>query len=254
MRKLRAALFRAYFYGLTTAFCVVGGVPVRLFARHRAADLARCWIGAILAGARALCGIRIDMTGLEHLPQGGPALIACQHQSAVDTLLWFTVLPMPTYVMKRELTRIPIFGGLLLDAGMIPVDRSAGALALRGLLQATTRASSQGRQIVIFPEGTRVPPGRRVPLQPGVAAIARQTGLPVVPASLDSGLYWGRRALDLSPGVIRVALHPPIEAGTPRLALLSAIEAAWREPINHAHQPVDKPVNAIATKLMSAGK
>ncbi len=254
MRMLRAALFRAYFYGVTTAYCLIGGLPVRLFARRRAPALARHWVGAILAGARIICGIRIVVTGREHVPADGAALVACQHQSAVDTLLWFTILRRPSYVMKRELSAIPIFGGLLLDAGMIPVDRAAGASALRTLLQATAKAASDGRQIVIFPEGTRVPPGMHVPLQPGVAAMARQTGLPVIPASLDSGLYWGRRMLELSPGIIRVTIHPPIAAGTPRPVLLAAIESAWREDKTHAHQPVDKSVNAFAAKLMSAGK
>jgi 1-acyl-sn-glycerol-3-phosphate acyltransferase len=251
---LRAALFLAYFYALTTGFCLLGGIPVRLFARHRAVGLARAWIAAVLAGARIVCGIRIVVTGREHLPADGPALIACQHQSAVDALLWFTLVPRPSYVMKRELTRIPIFGGLLLDAGMVPVDRHAGASALRALLLETARLATEGRQMIIFPEGTRVPPGERVPLQPGVAAIARQTGLPVIPVALDSGLHWGRRALDRRAGIIHVAIRPPIPAGTPRGALLAAIEQAWRQPLAYPDGPVDKPVDGPAAKLMFTGK
>jgi 1-acyl-sn-glycerol-3-phosphate acyltransferase len=248
MRLLRALLFQAYFYCLTTAFCLIGGIPVRLFARHRALALAKIWIGAVLAGARVICGIRIEVTGAEHLPADGAALIACQHQSAVDALLWFTLMPRPSYVMKRELTRIPIFGPLLLDAGMVPVDRDAGATALRTLLLETARIAAAGRQMIIFPEGTRVPPGERVPLQPGVAAIARQTGLAVIPVALDSGLHWGRGALDRWPGTIHVAIRPPIPAGTPRTALLAAIEQAWRLPLGEAG-PVDKPVGEVSGKL-----
>ncbi len=254
MRVLRAALFQAYFYALTTGVCVFGGIPVRLFARHRAAGLARAWISAVLAGARVICGIRIIVTGREHLPPHGAALIACQHQSAVDALLWFMLVPRPSYVMKRELTRIPIFGGLLLDAGMVPVDRDAGAAALRALLLETARLAADGRQMVIFPEGTRVKPGERVPLQPGVAAIARQTGLPVIPVALDSGLHWGRGALDLRPGTIHVSIRPPIAAGTPRTALLAAIEQAWRQLPEAAAPPVDNPVGGIFPKLMFTAK
>ena len=227
MRILRAALFKLFFYALTTILCVTGGIPVLLFARRHSLSLARFWIRLVLAGARIICGIRIEVTGLQHLPVDGGAVLACQHQSAVDTLLWFTILPRPSYVMKRELTRIPVFGSLLLGAGMIPVSRDAGAQALRGLLEATSRMIAQGRQIVIFPEGTRVRPGERVPLQPGVAAVARRAGLPVVPVALDSGRYWGRGFLDMWPGTIHVAVHPPIPPGTQRVAMLGAVENVW---------------------------
>ncbi len=259
MRRLRAFAFQIYFYGLTTLACLVAGVPVLLFARHRALDLARAWVGAVLAGARIICGMRIEVTGREHLPPHGPALIACQHQSAVDTLLWFTILDAPSYVMKRELTRIPVFGALLVRAGMIPVDRGAGAGALRLLLGETARVAAQGRQIVIFPQGTRVAPGETVPLQPGVAAIARQTGLPVIPVALDSGRLWGRGVFERRPGVIHVVIRPPIPAGTPRLGLLSLVEAAWHTdelslPNKQAWQPVDNSVDAHPGKLMFTGK
>jgi 1-acyl-sn-glycerol-3-phosphate acyltransferase len=254
MRLCRAVLFQAYFYALTTGVCLIGGVPVRLFARHRALALAQWWIAAVLGGARVICGIRIVVTGREHLPADEAALIACQHQSAVDALLWFTLVPRPSYVMKRELTRIPIFGGLLLDAGMVPVDRGAGATALRALLLETARLAASGRQMIIFPEGTRVPPGQCVPLQPGVAAIARQTGLAVIPVGLDSGLFWGRGAFDRRAGTIHVAIRPPIPAGTPRNALLAAIEAAWRQPLAETRQPVDNPVGGSAGALKFTAK
>jgi 1-acyl-sn-glycerol-3-phosphate acyltransferase len=259
VRPLRALAFQLYFYGLTTAACLLAGVPVLLFARHRSLDLARAWVTAVLAGARIICGMRVEVTGRQHLPLQGPALIACQHQSAVDTLLWFTLLDAPSYVMKRELTRIPVFGALLVHAGMIPVDRGAGAGALRQLLAETARMASRGRQIVIFPQGTRVPPGETVPLQPGVAAVSRQTGLPVIPVALDSGRLWGRGFLHRLPGVIHVAILPPISAATPRRAMLESIGSAWRAnndivPDKRARRPVDNSVDATAGKLMFTGK
>jgi 1-acyl-sn-glycerol-3-phosphate acyltransferase len=137
---------------------------------------------------------------------------------------------------------------------MVPVDRAAGAAALRGLLLETARLAATGRQMIIFPEGTRVPPGKRVPLQPGVAAIARQTGLAVIPVALDSGLFWGRGALDRRPGTIHVVIRPPIPAGTPRTALLAAIEQAWRQPLSETRLPVDKPVGGSASALKLTAK
>lgn len=223
---IRGLLWAAYFHGLT-AVMGVGGLLVRAFARERALAYARLWIRCSLAGLRWL-GIDWRVTGAEHLPRDGAALIASQHQSAFDTLVWFLILSAPSYVMKRELTRIPLFGPLLVPAGMIPVDRAGGAAALRQVLEATAAAAAAGRQIVIFPEGTRLAPGARVPLQPGIAAIAARVRLPVVPVATDSGWRWPRGSLRRYAGTIHVAVGAPIPVGTPRAALLAGIEAHWR--------------------------
>ena len=179
------------------------------------------WLGKLwgrlgVSAARHLCGIRLLTLGLEHLPTGGPALIAAQHQSAYDTMVFMNLTARPAYVLKRELSRIPLFGPLVVLAGMIAVDREGGATALRGLLRATDAAAADGRQLVIFPEGTRVDPGQIVKLQTGVAAIAARTGLPIIPAVTDSGLRWSRRAFRKHPGPVHVLLLPPIPAGLAR--------------------------------------
>lgn len=234
---LRSLLFALYFYTLTFLMGLAG-----IFARRHALGYARLWIRLSLAGLRHICGITYAVSGLEHLPREGAALIASQHQSAFDTLVWFLLLPAPSYVMKRELTRIPLFGPLLVPAGMIPVDRAAGAAALRGVVEATAAAAAAGRQIVIFPEGTRVAPGARVKLQPGIAAVAARLGCAVVPVATDSGRFWPRRGLCKRPGVIHIAAGPPLAAGTPRAALLAAIEAHWRAAEARGFEPVDNSV------------
>ncbi len=221
----RAALFALWFYGVTFAFCLAG-VPIRVFARQLALPLAKYWARTVLAGLPPICGIRIVLTGWNHLPKSGPALLAGQHQSEFDTLVWMALLDRPCYVMKQELTRIPLFGPLLVPAGMIPVDRSGGASAMRGMLKDTAGAARNDRQIVIFPEGTRVPYGQRVPLQPGVAAIAARTGLPVLPVATDSGFCWPRRLLGKRPGAIHIAIGPPL-APAGRDAVLAAIDEYW---------------------------
>ena len=111
-------------------------------------------------------------------------MIASRHQSAFDTFVWLTLVPRCSYVLKRELLRIPLLGPLIPLAGMIAVDRSGGAGALRGLMRDGDRAVREGRQIVIFPEGTRAEPGAILPLQPGIAALAARTRLPVIPAGI----------------------------------------------------------------------
>jgi 1-acyl-sn-glycerol-3-phosphate acyltransferase len=199
-----------------------------------------------MIGLAPIAGIRVVVTGLENLPTSGPALLASQHQSEFDTLIWMTLLPRPSYVMKRELTRIPLFGPLLVPAGMIPVDRAAGATALRQLLADTDAALKAGRQIVIFPEGTRVPPGQMVKLQSGIAAIAARRDMAVIPVATDSGRCWARGALGHRPGIIHVAIGPAIAAGTPRGQLMTAIETFWRRMEAAGFGPVDNPVEELS--------
>jgi 1-acyl-sn-glycerol-3-phosphate acyltransferase len=177
----------------------------------------------------------------------GPALLASMHQSAFDTLIWIALAPRFTYVFKKELSGIPIFGGYLLATGMIPVDRRAGGAAMRGLLRDTDRAVADRRQIVIFPEGTRVAPGPRVPLQPGVAAIAARARLPVIPVVTNSGLFWGRNSFLKRPGVIRVAVQPPLPVGLARDELvLRLAEIFGTEGAKLLPSVVDKSVRDAA--------
>jgi 1-acyl-sn-glycerol-3-phosphate acyltransferase len=250
MTILRALAFNLFFFGVTTLFCLAG-LPLRVVAPSRIFGHARLWTRVVIWGARVICGIRVVITGRENLPPHGAALLASQHQSAFDTLIWMSQVPAPSYVVKQELTRIPLFGPLLAPAGMIPVDRRAGATALRGLLHATRKARAAGRQIIIFPEGTRAAPGERVPLQPGIAAIASHLDLPVFPVATDSGLRWGRRAFLKTPGDIHIAIGPPITAGTPRATLLAQIERFWRDAEARQYRPVDKAVGNLCTDFPS---
>jgi 1-acyl-sn-glycerol-3-phosphate acyltransferase len=241
MILLRSALFSAWFFGLTTLM-LLGTPPLRAFAPRHALAYAGLWARLIIGGLRVLCGIRYEVTGLELLPPTGPTLIAAMHQSAFDTIVWEILAPRFTFVLKRELLRIPLFGGMLRTAGMIAVDRDGGAAALRGLLRDADRAVAEGRQILIFPEGTRVAPGVQVPLQPGIAALAARTGLPVFPVVTDSGYCWGRRSFRKRPGVIRIAVLPPIGPGLSRGALMQALASRFAEAASSLRTPVDKSV------------
>ncbi len=244
---LRAALFNLYFLGLTVLMGLAA-FWVRLAAPRHALGYAKAWTGLALWGLRVLCGVRVQVRGLHHLSGTAPVLIASQHQSAFDTLVWMNLLPRPAYVMKRELTRIPLVGPMLLLAGMIPLEREGGARALRLLMAETARAIADRRQIVIFPEGTRVGSGQVVPLQPGIAALAAQSGLPVLPVSTDSGLCWSRRAFIKRPGTIHIDIAPPIPPGLRRGPLLAAIRAGWdaSERRRDGDEAVDKVVGSVS--------
>ena len=238
---LRSLLFNIWFFAATMAMGLLG-VPVRWFVPRHALWVARSWAALVLGGAKVLCGIRIAVIGREHLPTEGAALIASQHQSAFDTLIWLRLVPRASYVFKAELGRVPLFGSLLVPAGQIPLDRGASFGAVRSLLRGADRAVADGRQIVIFPEGTRVAPGIEAELRPGIAALAARTKLPVVPVATDSGQRWGRRAFRKTPGVIRIVIGPPIPPGLSQAALIVAIQERWRTA-GLAAASVDKSVH-----------
>jgi len=237
---LRSILFSIVFFGGT--FCLtVSGTAVALFAPARVISFAIAWARLGVWSARVLCGIRLEVTGWENLPEG-PALLASRHQSAFDTMVWFLLLPKCCYVMKQELRRIPLMGNLMMGAGMISVDREGGAKTIRGLLRDGKRAAEAGKQIVIFPEGTRAEPGTLLPLQPGVAALAAGTGLPVVPVLTDSGRYWGRRAFFKYPGTIHIVLLPAIPAGLKREVLMHRLRQELETEILTDSKPVGNSV------------
>jgi 1-acyl-sn-glycerol-3-phosphate acyltransferase len=224
MILLRSALFNVVFFGVSLVMTLVA-TAMRVVAPDRVLGVAILWGRCLVAAARIVCRIRLDVRGLEHIPPGA-ALIASRHQSAFDTFVWLTLLPRCCYVFKEELLRIPLFGPLIRVSGMIAVDRKAGGAAIRVLLREADRAVRERRQIVIFPEGTRSEPGKPNSLQSGIAALASRTGLPVIPVSTDSGRFWGRRAFRKRAGTIRIVIGSPIPAHTERKALMRALEDA----------------------------
>ncbi len=228
MTWLRSMLFNAWFFTVTTAICV-WSVALRIAAPGRILGVARLWARLVIQGARPLCGIRYAVLGGEHLPRSGAVIIASQHQSAFDTIIWMHLMPRVAYVFKAELSRVPLFGPLMRLSGQIEVGRGAGVGALRAMLREADRAARTERQIVIFPEGTRVDHGIRAPLQPGVALLARRTGLPVIPVATNSGLFWPRRAFRKRAGTVLIAARPALPAGLSEDALLAALRAAWDE-------------------------
>jgi 1-acyl-sn-glycerol-3-phosphate acyltransferase len=224
---LRSALFNLMFLGGTVLTVLFGtlllAAPAWVMVTY-IRGYARLMVGVV----RLVCGIRLEVTGLDNIPPG-PAIIAAKHQSAFDTFVWLALQPNgrdPVYVLKQELSDLPLWGRLAARCGHIAVDRAAGASALRSMVRAAQGAIAAGRPVVIFPEGTRTAPGESVTYQPGVAALANATGAPVVPAATDSGLYWGRRAFQKRPGTIRIEVLPALPTGLPRAKLMAALEDA----------------------------
>jgi len=221
---LRSLLFQVLFY-LLTAVMGVAGLPLLLGPGRWSMWYGTHWSAATLALLGWTAGLRHDVRGREHLP-AGPVLIAMKHQSAWDTLAAPVIFDRPVIVMKRELGWIPIYGWYVRRAGMVPIDRSAGPAALRSMVAAAAVAAAAGRPIIIFPEGTRRAVGAPPAYQPGVFALYRQLGLPLVPVAVNSGLFWGRRSFLKRPGRIVVQILPPITPGGDRRSVMRALETA----------------------------
>jgi 1-acyl-sn-glycerol-3-phosphate acyltransferase len=219
---LRSAIFNAVFFAVSFVLVIIASV-VRLFDPDRVMPVAVVWARTLVLAARLICGIRVEVTGLDNIPPGA-ALIASRHQSAFDTFVWLTLVPRCCYVFKRELLDIPLFGHLVIATRMIPIDRAAGGMAVRALLKGADRAVREQRQIVIFPEGTRSEPGKPAQLQAGILALATRTGLSVIPVATDSGLCWGRRAFRKKPGTIHIMVGRPIPPETDRSVLMKRLE------------------------------
>jgi 1-acyl-sn-glycerol-3-phosphate acyltransferase len=225
MTALRSLLFALYFGGVS-ATMTIGLSPLLFFGPRRAIVWAmRCWASLVLGGLKFITGIRMEVRGAEHIPQGG-ALIASKHLSMWETMVFHLLLADPAMVMKSELRKVPLYGRYAERAQMIIVDREAGAKALRLLLAEAKARLAEGRQIVIFPEGTRVNPGAPPDYKAGVAALYGHLGVPCTPVALNSGLYWPRRGLTRRPGTIRIEFLPPIAPGLSRPAFMAALEAA----------------------------
>ncbi len=171
-----------------------------------------------------VCGVSYEVKGREHLPDGG-CVIAMKHQSTWDTFAMFAIFREPVFVFKSELARIPFFGWTLLRMGCIPVTRGAGKAALDSMIQGTIAACAQGKQVVIFPEGTRGVVGQAAAYKTGVSHLYQAMGGGAfVPVALNSGLLWPRRNFLRPPGVITVEILPPIPPGLQRKDMQQRLE------------------------------
>jgi 1-acyl-sn-glycerol-3-phosphate acyltransferase len=219
---LRALAFNLAFF-MVTALLGIIALPLLLAPRRRVMAFGRFWAASVLSLSRVIVGLQGEIRGLDKLPRGA-CIIAMKHQSAWDTLILPVVLGDPAVVLKRELLYVPFYGWYAARAGSIAIDRRAGVRALRSMVAAARHAAAAARPVVIFPEGTRTAPGQRLPYQPGVAALYQALAVPLVPAAVNSGLFWGRRSFVKRPGRITLEFLDPIPAGLSRREVMTELE------------------------------
>lgn len=220
--KLRSVVFNIVFY-VNLAVFLIAGSWLLLAPRHWAMAGLRAWAQASLWWLKVICGLSMEVRGKEHLLTGA-CLCAGKHQSAWETFALVPVLRDPAIVLKQELAFIPLFGWFALKFRMITLNRSAGPQALKGLIAQARKAADHGREVVIFPEGTRRAPGAPPDYKPGAAALYLGLGLPCVPFALNSGHFWPRRSLIRRPGKVILEFLPPIPPGLPRREFQARLE------------------------------
>lgn len=223
MILLRSILFVIWFYG-AMAIWGLAYMPAVLMGHDRFIWHAmRGWGKATIWGLRWIVGVTIKFEGLEHLPPNGPALLASKHQTTLDTVLPAQFVAEPVFVVKKELIKMPVFG-FYMKHGMIPVDREAHAKALKDMLRASRAVIAKGRQIVIYPEGTRQELNASPDYKPGIVAMYRDLNLPVTPIALNTGLVWKPNGIIRRPGHVTIKILPAIPPGLPREEFMRVLE------------------------------
>jgi 1-acyl-sn-glycerol-3-phosphate acyltransferase len=223
MLRLRAAVFNVGYYAILIGHMLLFPILALLPASAGLAAVRSLVRGQLLLSR--LFGLKLEVRGREHLPQGG-ALIAAKHQSMWETFALFALFDQPAFVYKQELGKIPLFGFYLRKFGMIPIDRKGGRSALRQLATKTRAAIDAGQQVIIFPEGTRREPGAPPDYKFGVAMSYGEIKRPVTPIALNSGLFWSDYAWRGHTGTIIVEVLPPIPPGLPPKAFFEELQRA----------------------------
>jgi 1-acyl-sn-glycerol-3-phosphate acyltransferase len=211
-----------WLYG-TMAFFGILCSPLLLFPIPAAMAVIRWWAGSVLFGARWIVGVKVEFRGLEHRPDG-PALIAGKHLSMLDTIAPFVVLKRPAYVLKHSLIYLPFLGWYALRTKMVAIRREDAAKALKLMVSACRARLNEGRQILIFPEGTRSDIGDDPVYKPGVAALYRDLEVPCHLLATNSGQFWPGHGIDRTPGTVVFEFLPPLPAGLKRGELMTQMK------------------------------
>lgn len=221
MTAIRSLLYVACFY-IWTVVVAVGFTPI-LFGPMRWTYWMFSFWGRGVIALLAICDIRVEVRGRQHIPTGA-ALVAPKHQCMLDVFAQFALLPASSFVMKRELARIPWFGWYGIKAGAIVIDRAGQAKTMRQVIREGKALFAKGRQIVIFPEGTRQAPGAAPDYKPGIAALYRELDVPVYPVATNAGVHWPAHGFIRHPGTIVFEYLEPIPPGLKRAEFMRLLQ------------------------------
>jgi 1-acyl-sn-glycerol-3-phosphate acyltransferase len=227
---LRSLVYNVLFY-LVLAFWVIVGIPTYLMPRWAIMAIAKYWARSSIWLMRVICNIRVEYRGLEKIPDG-PLIVASKHQSTWETFALLQFFDQPLFILKRELRWIPLFGWYLIKSNMIGVDRGAGGRALIQTMHRAGEAVRRGRQLIIFPEGTRMPVDAPPNYKSGVGLVYANSDVACLPVALNSGLFWPRRTFMRYPGTLVVEFLDPLPPGLPRHEFVARISTVIEDATN----------------------
>jgi len=222
MLALRSVAFNILFY-VNLVLHIVAALPTFFLPRRAFITVAKSW-GHTSNALLGVAGIRVEMRGREKIPQGA-LLVASKHQSVWETFALVPLFDDPAYIYKRELLWIPVFGWYLWKSDMVPVDRRARGGAIAGMIESARKELARGRQIIIFPEGTRTAPGAAPAYKSGLANLYAATDVPCLPVALNSGVFWPRRKFLRYPGAIVLEVLDPILPGLDKETFAARVAA-----------------------------
>ena len=224
---LRSTLYGLLQIIITPLYFVIilASFPLSPLSRYR---ITSGWAHLMLFLLRVICGIRYRVIGAEHIPQT-PGIVLSKHQSAWETLAFQEIFPPQVWVLKKELLLVPFFGWGLAMTSPIAIDRSSKKAALKQIVSQGKDRLKKGFWIVVFPEGTRIAPGKKGRYGIGGAWLATHTGAPVIPVAHNAGRFWGKNALIKLPGTITVSIGAPIDPTGMEPGDLNARVESWIE-------------------------
>jgi 1-acyl-sn-glycerol-3-phosphate acyltransferase len=214
MLTARSLIFNILFY-VNLVVLMILGLPTMLMGRRAVCSLARLWGAISVWLLKSICGLRVEYRGVENIPPGA-VLIASKHQSFLETFALLKYAPDFAIILKRQLTFIPFFGLYLIVSQQIAINRGRRRQALQQIVAATKPVLAAGRQVFIYPEGTRRPPGAPPKYKLGVTTLYAETGAGCLPVAVNTGLFWRRRGFLRRPGVAVIEYLPLIEPGLGR--------------------------------------
>jgi len=225
MILFRSILFTLCYYIFSLVIFIIM-LPTFLLPRKWAMIMPIVWTGGGIKLLQWICNIHVRIEGKENLPKTSGYIIASKHESAMETSMFHSVVPDVFYIFKKELLWIAFPSLYGIKTGCVPIDRKGGGVALRKMLKASIKRFKNGQNMVIFPEGTRMPPDKEntTPYSPGIALIYENCKVPVIPVALNTGYVWPKNSFMRYPGTVTLRILPPIEPGLPKREFLKTLQ------------------------------
>ncbi len=227
MLQLRSILFRLLMWSSLVVYAPLTLLtfPFPYIIRYR---VVTAWPKYHIWLLKMLCNLRYEVQGLENLPDGA-AIVLAKHQSTYETFVLNYLFPPYTWVLKRELMWVPFFGWGMALLRPIAINRSSGHKAMGQLIEQGRERLASGLWVVIFPEGTRIPVGKKGRYRLGGPILAHETGYPVVPVAHNAGTYWPKRGLVIKPGVVKIVIGPVIDSKENSAEQIRRLTEDWIE-------------------------